>query len=63
MDLGPHATFIWASYGVVAVVLLAFIGWLVFDGRRQQRFLNELEARGLGRRSGRTAASGNENVS
>jgi len=56
MDLGPHAAFIWASYTVVAVVLAVLIGWLLFDGRRQQRLLDELEARGVRRRSNRTQA-------
>lgn len=51
MDLGPHAAFIWASYAVVALVLAALVGWLAFDGRRQQRWLDELEARGVRRRS------------
>ena len=51
MDLGPHATFIWTSYGAVFVVLVALIAWLIFDGRRQQRRLLQLEARGVRRRS------------
>lgn len=51
MDLGPHAAFIWASYVSVAVVLAALIGWLVLDGRRQQKLLADLEARGNRRRS------------
>ncbi|HZA01003.1 MAG TPA: heme exporter protein CcmD [Hyphomicrobiaceae bacterium] len=51
MDLGPHAVFIWTSYGTVIVVLAAFIAWLIHDGRRQQRRLLQLEARGLRRRS------------
>lgn len=53
MDLGPHAAYIWASYTVVAVVLAVLIGWIVFDGRRQQRLLDELESRGVRRRSNR----------
>jgi heme exporter protein D len=53
MDLGPHAAYIWASYMVVAVVLAVLIGWIVLDGRRQQRLLDELEARGVRRRSNR----------
>jgi heme exporter protein D len=53
MDLGPHAAYIWASYTVVAVVLAVLIGWLVVDGRRQQRLLDEMEARGVRRRSSR----------
>jgi heme exporter protein D len=37
MDLGPHAAFVWASYGAAAVVLFLMALWLVLDGRRQQR--------------------------
>jgi heme exporter protein D len=54
MDLGPHAGFIWAAYGVVAVVLAALVTWLVLDGRRQQQLIDELEARGIRRRSQRS---------
>jgi heme exporter protein D len=50
MNLGPHAAFIWASYGAVALVLAGLIIWLIYDGRHQQRRLADLEARGLGRR-------------
>jgi heme exporter protein D len=58
MDFGPHAAFIWASYTVAAVVLAVLIGWLVFDGRRQQRLIDELEARGVRRRSSRGTQAG-----
>lgn len=51
MDLGPHAAFIIASYVIVAIVMLALVVWLVFDGRRHQRALDALEARGVRRRS------------
>lgn len=51
MDLGPHAAFIWASYGAVVGVLGALLAWLWIDGRRQGRLLAELEARGVRRRS------------
>ncbi len=51
MDLGPHAAFIIASYAVVAVVMLGLIAWLLADGRRHQRALAALEARGVRRRS------------
>ncbi len=51
MDLGPHAAFIWASYGAVAVVLVLLVAWLLWDGQRQRRLLDELEARGVRRRS------------
>jgi heme exporter protein D len=53
MDLGPHAAFVWASYGAVAVALAALALWLVLDGRRQRRLIDELEARGIRRRSDR----------
>ncbi len=56
MDLGPHAGFIWAAYAVVAVVLTALVAWLVLDGRRQQHLVDELEARGVRRRSRRNGA-------
>ena len=51
MDLGPTAMFIWASYGVVALVLIALTGWLVFDGRRLKKHLNALEQGGIRRRA------------
>jgi heme exporter protein D len=56
MDLGPHAGFIWAAYGVVAAVLAALVIWLVLDVRRQQHLVDELESRGVRRRSQREAA-------
>jgi heme exporter protein D len=51
MDLGPHAAFIWSSYGITVVVLAGLIAWLVLDGRAQERRLAELAARGVKRRS------------
>ena len=36
---------------MVVVVLAGLIGWLVVDGRRQQRLIDALEARGVRRRS------------
>jgi heme exporter protein D len=56
MDLGPHAAYIWASYGVVTLALAGLIAWLVLDGRRQQRLLDELDSRGVKRRSRGTQA-------
>ncbi len=50
-DLGPHAGFIWAAYGAVALVVGALIVWIVSDDRRQRRRIAELEARGVRRRS------------
>ena len=57
MDLGPHAAFIWAAYATVAAVLAALVGWLVLDGRRQRQLVDELEARGVRRRSQRTPST------
>jgi heme exporter protein D len=54
MDLGPHAAFIWASYGAFVFIVGAIIGWTVFDGRRQARALAEADRRGLKRRSAKT---------
>ena len=56
MDLGPHAAFIWAAYATVAVVLAALVAWLVLDGRRQRQLVDELEARGVRRRSQRSSS-------
>ena len=53
MDLGPHAAYIWAAYTVTLLVLVALVGWLIIDGRRQQRLVDALEARGVRRRSDR----------
>jgi heme exporter protein D len=54
-SLGPHAVFIVAAYGAAALILAVLIGWIVLDRRAQQRALDELERRGITRRSGRPA--------
>ncbi len=51
MDLGPHAAYILASYVAAALVIAGLIAWLVIDGRRQERLISDLEARGVRRRS------------
>jgi len=56
MDLGPHAAFIWASYGVFTLVLGGLIAWLFADGKKQSAALANLEARGVTRRPQRSAA-------
>lgn len=56
MDLGPHAAFIWASYGAVALIVGALIGWTLFDARRQANALADAERRGLKRRSAEAGA-------
>jgi heme exporter protein D len=55
MDLGPHAAFIVIAYGLATLIVGAMIAWIVIDHRRQLRALADLEARGVTRRSERTA--------
>jgi heme exporter protein D len=54
--LGPYASFIVTSYAAVAAVVLILIVWMAVDYRRQKARLRELEASGVVRRSGRSAA-------
>lgn len=56
MSLGPYASFIVTSYLLVAAVVLLLIVWIALDYRRQKARLRELEASGVARRSGRSAA-------
>jgi len=56
MALGPHASFIVTSYATVAAVVVLLIAWIAIDYRRQKERLRELEASGVTRRSGRSAA-------
>jgi len=56
MSLGPYASFIVTSYVLVAAVVLLLIVWIIADYRRQQARLREIEASGVTRRSGRSAA-------
>ena len=55
MSLGPYASFIVTAYALVAVVLVLLIGWVITDYRSQTQRLRELDARGVTRRSGRSA--------
>jgi heme exporter protein D len=54
MDLGPHAGFIVISYAAAIAIVAALIVWVVVDRRRLTRTVNELEAKGITRRSDRT---------
>ncbi len=56
MSLGPYASFIVTSYLLVTVVVLVLIAWIAIDYRRQKQRLRELDASGVVRRSGRSAA-------
>ena len=57
MQLGPYAGFIIAAYMAAVAVVVALIGWIVFDHRRQTRTLTDLEKSGVARRSSRPEAA------
>jgi heme exporter protein CcmD len=50
-DPWAWAGHIYASYAITGLVLVVLIGWLIWDGRRQRRRLDALEARGVRRRA------------
>jgi heme exporter protein D len=54
--LGPYTSFIVTSYLLVTAVILILIVWIAMDYRRQKIRLRELNASGVVRRSGRSAA-------
>ena len=56
MSLGPYAAFIVTSYALVTLVVVILIAWIAIDYRRQKERLRDLEASGVVRRSGRSAA-------
>jgi heme exporter protein D len=56
MSLGPYTSFIVTSYALVTAVVFILIAWIAIDYRRQKTRLHELEAAGMVRRSGRSAA-------
>jgi heme exporter protein D len=51
MNLGPYASYIWASYGMAALVIGGLLLVIVRDGRKQAAALADLEMRGIKRRS------------
>jgi heme exporter protein D len=56
IDLGPHASFILAAYGVTLVAVAALASFIVADDRKQRRLIAELERKGIRRRSAGKAA-------
>jgi heme exporter protein D len=48
-----HAAFIVAAYAAAIVVVAGLIVWIALDYRIQRRTLNDLELRGVARRSER----------
>jgi heme exporter protein D len=62
IELGPHASFILAAYGVTFVAIAGLVLVTVGDDQKQRRLLAELERQGIKRRSAakappKTAAS------
>ena len=55
INLGTHAAFIVAAYGVAALVVMVLIGWVALDHRAQVRRLANLESQGVTRRSDRAS--------
>jgi heme exporter protein D len=53
MNLGPHADFIVAAYAMTLFVVAALIAWVLLDYSAQRRMLDDLEERGVTRRSRR----------
>lgn len=49
--LGEHAGFILGAYGGTVLVLGGLVAWIVLDGRSVRRALDEMDARGVRRRS------------
>lgn len=54
---GEHGIFIIACYGVSLLTLGLLALWIVLDGRAVRRRLDEMEARGVRRRSARHTLS------
>ncbi len=44
MNLGPHANFIFAAYGIAAITLGALIAWVLIDYRAQRKIVRDLES-------------------
>ena len=53
-----HAFYVYASWGISALVLLLMIGAVFLESRRLQGELKRLEAQGIRRRSDPRAAGG-----
>ena len=60
MNLGPHAGFIVASYGAVAIGLIGLLAWLFIDSRQLRAALADLDARGIRRRPSSDGAEARE---
>jgi heme exporter protein D len=56
IELGPYADYILWAYAGATLLVLALVGWVVYDARRVARKLKALEERGIRRRSAGSAA-------
>jgi heme exporter protein D len=55
MELIENTAFIVGAYSVACLIVVGLIVWVVMDYERQRDILSKLEARGITRRSERTA--------
>jgi len=64
IDLGPHAAFIWLSYGAALLVVAGLVLWAFGGEARNRAKLAEMERRGIVRRSARrdSAATGQDTL-
>jgi heme exporter protein D len=53
MNLGPHVGFIVSAYVAAIVIVAGLVAWIAFERWHLTRVLNEFEAHGIRRRSGR----------
>ena len=53
INLGPHVGFIVTAYVAAIAIVAGLVAWIVFERRHLNRVLNEFEAHGIRRRSGR----------
>jgi heme exporter protein D len=56
VNLGPHADFIVAAYAITVFVVALLIAWVALDHSAQKRSLDDLEERGMTRRSRRSGS-------
>ena len=53
MNLGPHSAFIVCAYAAAIAIVVILVAWVMVDRWRLGRTLDELETRGVTRRSER----------
>ena len=53
MDLGPHAGFIVTAYAAAIVIVAGLVVWVMLERRHLTRAVDDLEAKGITRRSER----------